>query len=52
MRGNGIEKSTKTETFPLVCTNQKKGEKPMRHYLEGVVFGVICILLIKSLLSI
>lgn len=25
MRGNGIEKSTKTETFPLVCTNQKKG---------------------------
>lgn len=38
------------EKFPQ--ENTEWGVKPMRYYLEGVVFGVICILLIKLLLSI
>ena len=31
--------------------NTEWGVKPMRYYLEGAVFGVICILLIKLLLG-
>lgn len=40
---------------PVLASYRKKTQKrgeTTRYYLEGVVFGVICILLIKLLLSI